>query len=230
MSAQNPGISKGIIEEWAKWEMDEGFHSPLKIEEGESEREHLIYSLDRLERELEEAIEVAETVEKVESSQEIDEEVLEYTNDIEREYSNLEIQAKDELGYEIADTVLFTLKVGSTMDTYRDGAEIYLEELASIFDEAEELDSSYEKVLEELHQNQDPERIDSFAYEILNDKEVEEDRIDSALRDLGSKLGGIVRALPRSLSDYVADKVDYNQERDTEEMDASFDIREKWVK
>ncbi len=222
-------LSTGKIQDWIEWETEEGIHSPDRVEQGEDREDHLIYSFDRLEKELEEAAEIAEVFEAFQARNEIDERQLEYTNEIDREYDSLEHQIKDEIGYELADVSLFILKAATVLDN-NSSVQKTAETLSGLFESKKETGAySYREALSNLQREFDPEMEDSLAQKAPLNFEGE-NKLSWILEETASYLNGVSEGLPRDLSVYIEEKIDYNQDREIERMDASFETREKWEK
>lgn len=227
----NRSSYESIIEEWIDWEIEEELHSPRRIEKGEDRSKHLQYAFDRMEKEIEEAREVADAVDDFQQEDEIDEDILDYTTKIDRAYKDVDRQVKDELGYEIADVTLFLMKAATTLEFYETGRSTDYSDISEIFDGREEIEEfCYDDILDEIHQVYNPEIEGSFAnQEVLQDN-LEDEKIASQLQKTGTRLKEITRDLPRSLQEYLGEKIGYNKEREIEKMDADFELREKWKK
>lgn len=222
-------IGSQKLQDWIDWELEAGIHSPERIKKGESREENLVYAFDRLEKELEEAAEVVEVYQRFQAGEEVDIDQLEYTSNIDTKYDSLETQIGDEIGYELADVSLFLLKAATVLESQSSRDET-AQEIGKLFNGRRNIEISVDgNAIAELQGEFNPEVEGSLAVEAPLNLE-SESRLGWILEETASYLNSVTRGLPRNLSDYVEEKIEYNQDREIEKMDASFKIRDKWKK
>ena len=217
------------LRSWAEWESEIGWHIPDNIEEGvRSQREELEFAAERAYDEIIEASEVAEAVDRAETGEDFDLTAhFDYTNEIDREYENDEEQLRDELGYELADIGIFTVKMstGLEQDVGEEDAEGYrpdFEGLAQTIEshEAERPGNAYREAVDELGELLEPEKGE--IREGISQSPVDQETVAEGLENLLYGLSDLSAELPRSFSDYVTEKMEYNEKgRDPSDIDSS---------
>lgn len=224
------------LEKWVDWESDNNLHAPENIKEAEGRNfrspdyqqdRELRYATGRAWKESNEALEVAEAVDRAERGEEIDfEEHFEYTKDnlfYDEDAVSDYKQLMDEFGFEAADMALFLLKMSTAVETGF-GSEEYepnLEGMASALESGEESGKSYEEATEEIRENIDPDYEGALYQAVMAENQNPEEIAEHAEEMVG-ELSKIASTLPKgNLSEYVNEKIRYNiEERELENMDA----------
>lgn len=217
------------LKNWAEWESDIGWHTPESIEDGiRSQSEELEFTADRAYDETREASEVAEAVDRIEAGEEFNPiPHFDYTNEIDREYESSEEQLRDELGYELADIGIFTIKMSTGLEAdmgaeSREGYSPDFEGLAETIEnhEAEKPENAYREAISELGDLLEPEGGE-IRREIAQ-RPIDEETVAGGLENLLYGLSDLAADLPRSFSDYIAEKIEYNATgRDPSDIDSS---------
>jgi NTP pyrophosphatase (non-canonical NTP hydrolase) len=224
------------LEDWVDWESDNDLHAPENIGKAgernfqspdyQQDRE-LRYAAGRAWKELNEALEVAEAVDRAERGEEVDfEKYFEYTRDNElydEDAVSDREQLMDEFGFEAADVTLFALKMSTAVETGF-GSDEYgpdLENMASALETSEESGKSYEEATEEIQENIDPD-YDRALYQAVMAEDQNPGEIAGHAEEMVENLSRIAATLPKgSLSEYITEKIRYNiEERELENMDA----------
>lgn len=216
------------LERWAEWESEIGWHIPDNLNEGvRTQQEELAFAAERAYDEIEEAETVAEAVDRLEAGEEVKaEEHFDYTSEIDREYHDSEEKLRDELGYELADIGIFTVKIstGLKADVGREDKEGYKPDFEGLADtienhEPEKPENAYEEAVSELGGLLEAE---GSVREGIDKRPVDEEAVAEGVEDLLQGLADISAELPRSFTDYMMDKMEYNRsDRDPEDIDSS---------
>lgn len=217
------------LENWAEWESDIGWHIPDNIENSiRTQREELEFAADRAYDEIREASEVAEAVDRVEAGEELDFTAhFDYTSEIDREYGSSEKQLKDELGYELADIGIFTIKMSTGLQANvgeedREGYRPDFRGLAETIEnhEGEKPGNAYSEATGELGDLLEPEGGE--IRKMIDQEPVNEQAVSKGLENLLYGLSDLAADLPRTFSEYITEKMEYNEEgRNPEDIDSS---------
>ncbi len=214
---------------WAEWESEIGWHIPDNIEEGvRSQREELEFAAERAYDEIIEGSEVAEAVDRADTGEDFDLTAhFDYTNEIDREYENNEEQLRDELGYELADIGIFTIKMSTGIEQnvgeedtegYRPDYEGLTQTIES--HEAERPGNAYREAVNELGELLEPEKGE--IREGISQSSVDQETVAGGLENLFYGLSDLSAELPRSFSEYVTEKMEYNEKgRNPSDIDSS---------
>lgn len=214
---------------WAEWESEIGWHIPDNIEEGvRSQREELEFAAERAYDEIIEGSEVAEAVDRADTGEDFDLTAhFDYTNEIDREYENNEEQLRDELGYELADIGIFTIKMSTGIEQnvgeedtegYRPDYEGLTQTIES--HEAERPGNAYREAVNELGELLEPEKGE--IREGISQSTVDQETVAGGLENLLYGLSDLSAELPRSFSEYVTEKMEYNEKgRNPSDIDSS---------
>lgn len=224
------------LDEWVVWEKDNDLYAPDNIKEASQrnfkspkyqQARELRYAASRAWKELNEALEVAEAVDRAERGEEVDfERHFDYTKDNdcydEDSVCNRK-QLMDEFGFEAADTALFALKISTAIEPGfgSDDYEPDLEGMAAALQNSEESDKSYEQATEDIQEAVDP-QADGELYQAVMADEQDPEEIAEHAENMIENISSIALRLPKgSLSDYITEKIRYNiRERSVENMDA----------
>lgn len=245
------GIEEAL-NEWVKWEKNHSLYAPDNIREAETTQgkfeltykssdyqkdRELRYATSRAWKELEEALERAKAVDKADRDEKVDfKEHFEYTeNDNNYSTDNLDKkeQLMDEYGFELADTALFILKMTTSIEAGF-GSEDYepdLETIAKTLEQtADPVQLEYHESTEQVKKLLEPDTEENLYEEVMG-KSTDEQKIGEYAEEIIEKLSQLTAHLPKSLSDYVAEKIHYNlEQRQIEEMDADHPNPEKEFK
>jgi hypothetical protein len=216
------------LERWAEWESEIGWHIPDNLNEGaRSQREELEFAVKRAYDEIREAEEVADAVDRIEAGEDVKvKEHFDYTSEIDREYDDSETQLRDELGYELADIGIFTVKISTGLQENvgkenREGYRPDFQGLAEIVEnhEAEKPENAYREAINELGGLLEPEGEMGKSVEEMP---MDEDAAAEGVETLLYGLSDLSADLPRSFTDYMADKMEYNRSsREPKDIDSS---------
>ena len=193
-----------VFQRWEEWEKSNNFYMP-ELEEKSTE-EYLANTVERLDKEVDEALEVASIFEDRENA-DLEEFDFDYTEAIEREYDSRETQLKDELGYELADITIFTLKLGTAFEN------IFLEE---------DLSLNYQELHETLdHDISEPSDGPTEILETIGQPESYSPKeVNKFIENTVEELNSLTAYLDRSLLDYTKEKILFNyHNRNREDVD-----------
>lgn len=215
------------LEDWSEWESDNGFFAPENIQTGETtQEEELLYATERAYRELEEAKERAETIDRMEQGQNVEFQ-FEYTKEDENyneEAVSNENQLRDEFGYELADATLFAFKATTALQTGFESSD-YEPNHAAMADAVKQTSENertekYEPTVRELLEKLDHKAESPSIYEEITSDDIDESMVARKVENVVQDLTRISSDLPRDMSSYISEKIRYNQSRSVEQMDA----------
>lgn len=227
------------LETWMDWEREHYLFAPDNIRssrernfESPEYREDLErrYAVSRAWKELEEALEVAEAVDKMENGEKVDfESYFDYTSGnqfYDEEDKTDEEQLKDEYGFELADVALFMLKTSTTIpgsNSHGKRYDIDLEEMSGwLEDSKHRVETGFQDATASIYRQLDPEGENAEIYDEVMKEDPEAGKLMRQTQDILGELSDIASGLPKeSLTEYVVDKIIYNtEERNIVDMDA----------